>query len=154
RIGHFIQRIYQRWKQDTLSQSDFRPSVSILKLSLMAVFVEIAAALVAWLLYRLIGLVTHLAFAGQWSFDFTAPSVLGAPTWVILVAPVVGGLLIGLMARFGTERIRGHGIPEALEAILFRKSKMMLKVAILKPLASAIAIGTGGPFGAEGPIIM
>src|SRR6185437_2446665 len=141
RIGHFIQRIYQRWKQDTLSQSDFRPSVSILKLSLMAVFVGIAAALVAWLLYRLIGLVTHLAFAGQWSFDFTAPSVLGAPTWVILVAPVVGGLLIGLMARFGTERIRGHGIPEALEAIL-------------KPLASAIAIGTGGPFGAEGPIIM
>jgi H+/Cl- antiporter ClcA len=154
RFGHFLQRTYQRWKQDTLSQSDFRPSVSILKLSLMAVFVGIAAALVAWLLYRLIGLVTHLAFAGQWSFDFTAPSVLGAPNWVILVAPVVGGLLIGLMARFGTERIRGHGIPEALEAILFRKSKMMLKVAILKPLASAIAIGTGGPFGAEGPIIM
>ncbi len=153
-ITHRFRRIYEKWKQDTLSQSDFRPSVSILKLSFMAIFVGIAAALVAWLLYRMIGLVTHLAFAGQWSFDFTAPSAFGAPAWVIVLAPIVGGLIIGLMARFGTERIRGHGIPEALEAILFRQSKMLLKVAILKPLSAAIAIGTGGPFGAEGPIIM
>ena len=73
--------------------------------------------------------------------------------WVIIV-PVIGGLLIGLMARYGSEKIRGHGIPEALEAILIDRSKMSPKVAILKPISSAISIGTGGPFGAEGPIVM
>jgi H+/Cl- antiporter ClcA len=153
RIGHFLRRTYQRWKQDTLSQSDFRPSVSILKLSLMAVFIGVAAALVALLLYGMISFVTNLAFRQQISFAFVVPA-LHTSTWAILLAPLVGGLLVGLMARYGTERIRGHGIPEALEAILFRKSKMMLKVAILKPLSAAIAIGTGGPFGAEGPIIV
>ena len=152
-ITHLIRRIYENWKRDTLSQSDFRPSVSILKLSLMAVFIGIAAALVAFVLYRMIGLVTNVAFLQRWSFDFISPS-LGHSVWAIVIAPVVGGLIIGLMARFGSDRIRGHGIPEALEAILFRKSKMMLKVAILKPLSAAVAIGTGGPFGAEGPIIM
>jgi len=153
RIGHFLRRTYQRWKLDTLSQSDFRPSVSILKLSLMAVFIGVAAAFIAFVLYKMISFVTNLAFRQQLSFDFVVPA-LHAPVWAILLAPLVGGLLVGLMARYGTERIRGHGIPEALEAILFRKSKMMLKVAILKPLSAAIAIGTGGPFGAEGPIIM
>ncbi|GLQ52367.1 chloride channel protein [Dyella flava] len=153
RITHLIRRIYEKWKRDTLSQSDFRPSVSILKLSLMAVFVGIAAALVAFVLYRMIGFVTNLAFLQRLSFDFVPPS-RGHSAWAIVIAPIVGGLIIGLMARFGSDRIRGHGIPEALEAILFRKSKMMLKVAILKPLSAAIAIGTGGPFGAEGPIIM
>jgi H+/Cl- antiporter ClcA len=152
-ITHLARRIYDRWKRDTLGQSDFRPSVSILKLSLMAVFVGVAATVVAWLLYRMIGFVTNLAFLQRVAFDFVSPSQ-GHSRWAIVVAPVVGGLVIGLMARFGTDRIRGHGIPEALEAILFRKSQMMLKVAILKPLSSAIAIGTGGPFGAEGPIIM
>lgn len=147
-------RVYEKWRRDTLNEGDFRPSISILKLSLIAIVIGVAAAIIAWLLYRLIGLVTHLAFAGRWSFDFVSPAQLDAPWWVIILAPVVGGLLIGLMARFGTERIRGHGIPEALEAILFRKSKMMAKVAVLKPLSSALAIGTGGPFGAEGPIIM
>ncbi|MFX7898832.1 chloride channel protein, partial [Acinetobacter baumannii] len=73
--------------------------------------------------------------------------------WVIVV-PVIGGLIVGLMARFGSEKIRGHGIPEAIEAILFGKSKMSPKVAVLKPLSSGIVIGSGGPFGAEGPIIM
>jgi H+/Cl- antiporter ClcA len=152
-IGHFLRRTYERWKQDTLSQSDFRPSVSILKLSLMAVFIGIAAALIALLLYGMISFVTNLAFRQQISFAFVVPA-LHASTWAILLAPLVGGLLVGLMARYGSERIRGHGIPEALEAILFRKSKMMLKVAILKPLSAAVAIGTGGPFGAEGPIIV
>ena len=72
----------------------------------------------------------------------------------MVAAPAVGGLVIGLMARFGSEKIRGHGIPEALEAILLGRSRMSPKVAVLKPLSSAISIGTGGPFGAEGPIIM
>ena len=72
----------------------------------------------------------------------------------MVVAPALGGIVIGLMARFGSEKIRGHGIPEAIEAILIGGSRMSAKVALLKPLSSAIAIGTGGPFGAEGPIIM
>jgi H+/Cl- antiporter ClcA len=73
--------------------------------------------------------------------------------WTIAI-PVVGSLIIGLMARFGSEKIRGHGIPEAIEAILIGRSQIEPKVALLKPLSSAISIGTGGPFGAEGPIIM
>ena len=149
----YVRHAYQRWKRDTLHQSDFRPSFSIIKLSFIAIFIGIAAALVAFALYRLIGLVTNLAFLQRWSFAFISPS-LTTSTWAILLAPVIGGLLVGVMARYGSERIRGHGIPEALEAILFRQSKMLLKVAILKPLSAAITIGTGGPFGAEGPIIM
>ncbi|MGH8182827.1 MAG: chloride channel protein, partial [Rhodanobacteraceae bacterium] len=147
-------RIYEKWKRDTLYEGDFRPSISIVKVSFIALFIGGAAAVIAWILYRLIGLVTHVAFAGQWNFNFVQPGTLHAPWWVIILAPVVGGLIIGFMARYGTERIRGHGIPEALEAILFRRSKMTVKVAVLKPISSAIAIGTGGPFGAEGPIIM
>ena len=72
----------------------------------------------------------------------------------MIVVPAIGGLIVGLMARFGASKIRGHGIPEALEAILFGKSRMSAKVALLKPLSSGIVIGSGGPFGAEGPIIM
>nr|HLI18735.1 chloride channel protein [Rhodanobacteraceae bacterium] len=147
-------RIYEKWKRDTLYEGDFRPSISIVKVSFIALFIGGAAALIAWILYRLIGLVTHVAFAGAWNFNFVQPGTLHAPWWLIILAPIVGGLIIGFMARYGTERIRGHGIPEALEAILFRRSKMTAKVAILKPISSAIAIGTGGPFGAEGPIIM
>src|SRR2546428_10676790 len=73
--------------------------------------------------------------------------------WALLV-PIVGGLIVGLMARYGSERIRGHGIPEALEAILIGQSRMSARVAVLKPLSSAISIGTGGAVGAEGPVIM
>jgi H+/Cl- antiporter ClcA len=153
-FSRFLRRHYEQWKSDAITQGDFRPSLSILKMSAMSVIIGILGAVIAWVLYRLIGLVTHLAFAGRWNFSFVQPSSLHPAWWVILIAPVVGGLLVGLMARYGSERIRGHGIPEALEAILFRRSKMMAKVAVLKPLSSAIAIGTGGAFGAEGPIIM
>ena len=119
----------------------------------MAAIIGVIAAFVALGLVRLIALVTNLAYYHRLSIDpvSIADHQLGA--WAVLV-PMAGGLIIGLMARYGSERIRGHGIPEAMEAILIGRSRMQAKVAVLKPLASAISIGTGGPFGAEGPIIM
>jgi chloride channel protein, CIC family len=117
-----------------------------------AVVVGIVGALVAAALYDLIGLVTNLFYFGRLSVATVAP----ANTWGVLsvAVPVAGGLLIGGMARFGSERIRGHGIPEALESILIDRSRVAPRLAVLKPVSSAISIGTGGPFGAEGPIIM
>jgi len=122
-------------------------------LSLMAVFVGAVSAATASALVWLIAVITNLAFYGELSAAFRSPDhhQLG---YAVIAIPVLGGLVIGLLARYGSERIRGHGIPEALEAILFGRSRMELKVALLKPLSSAISIGTGGPFGAEGPIIM
>ena len=106
----------------------------------------------AWVLLKLIGLFTSLFFFQRWG---TAESPVGHQLgWMVVLAPVVGGLIIGLMARFGSDRIRGHGIPEALESILIRGSRVEPKLAVLKPLSAAISIGSGGPFGAEGPIIM
>jgi H+/Cl- antiporter ClcA len=133
--------------------ADFTRDRRILLLSLMAVVVGVFSALVAKALVWLIAVFTNLTFYQRFSSDFISPSNhhLGI---LVIFAPVIGGLLIGLMARYGSEKIRGHGIPEALEAILFGRSRMSLKVAVLKPLSSAISIGTGGPFGAEGPIIM
>jgi CIC family chloride channel protein len=101
----------------------------------------------------LITVITNLAFYQRWSALPATPQGHHLGWWVICV-PVIGALIIGLMARFGSEKIRGHGIPEALEAILLGRSYIQLKVALLKPLSAAISIGTGGPFGAEGPIIM
>lgn len=119
----------------------------------MAVVVGTGGVAAAWLLLRAIALVTNLVWFG--SLDTHAVSLAGAKTnWWMVAAPALGGLVIGLMARFGSEKIRGHGIPEAIEAILIGESRMSPKVALLKPLSSAISIGTGGPFGAEGPIIM
>ncbi|MBK9713955.1 MAG: chloride channel protein [Kouleothrix sp.] len=119
----------------------------------MALAIGVASALIAALLVRLIALATNLAFYRRLSFADASPAGSTLGYWVVLI-PAVGGLIIGLMARYGSERIRGHGIPEALEAILIGRSRMSPKVAVLKPLSSAISIGTGGPFGAEGPIIM
>jgi len=104
-------------------------------------------------LLKLIALVTNLAYFHVYSTatSYLSHARLGPGTILI---PVIGGLIVGLMARYGSEKIRGHGIPEALEAILIGQSRIQPKVAVLKPLSSAIAIGTGGPFGAEGPIIM
>jgi chloride channel protein, CIC family len=133
--------------------ADFTRDKRILLLSLMAVVIGVFSALVAKALVWLIAVITNFTFYQRFSSDFISPTNhhLGA---LVIFAPVVGGLIIGLMARYGSEKIRGHGIPEALEAILFGRSRMSLKVAILKPLSSAISIGSGGPFGAEGPIIM
>src|SRR5205823_14000009 len=94
-----------------------------------------------------------LFFFQRWDTALASPAGNKLGLLEIFV-PVIGALVIGIMARYGSERIRGHGIPEAIEAILINGSKVQPKVAILKPLSSAISIGSGGPFGAEGPIIM
>lgn len=133
--------------------ADFTRDRRILRLTGMALVIGSFSALIATLLVRLIALVTNLAFFQRWAVVDSVPAAAKLGSWVIFI-PVIGGLLIGLMARYGSEKIRGHGIPEALEAILIGRSRMSLKVAILKPLSSALSIGTGGPFGAEGPIIM
>jgi H+/Cl- antiporter ClcA len=134
-------------------RGDFSPNPRMVSLSLIGVLIGAVAAGVALVLLNLIRMFTNLFFFGTLSFADRSPAEHSLGLAVILI-PVLGSLIIGLMARFGSEKIRGHGIPEALEAILFGKSLMQFKVAVLKPLSSAISIGSGGPFGAEGPIIM
>lgn len=121
-------------------------------ISLLAALIGILAGVIAFALYDLIGLFTNLAYYHEWSFHFRSPEHTLIGPWII-VTPVVGALIIGFMAKYGSEKIKGHGIPEAMEAVLMSRSRIEAKVAILKPLSAAIAIGTGGPFGAEGPII-
>jgi H+/Cl- antiporter ClcA/CBS domain-containing protein len=120
--------------------------------SLLAAGIGLTAGLIAFVLYNLIGLFTNLTFYHVWSFHFRSPEANQLGPWVI-VMPVIGGLIVGVMAKYGSDKIKGHGIPEAMEAVLKSSSRIEAKVAILKPLSAAIAIGTGGPFGAEGPII-
>jgi chloride channel protein, CIC family len=132
---------------------DFTAGPRLIQLSLMAVVVGVISALVAAALVWLIGTFTNLAYYGRFASDLISPAGNRLGGWAVLV-PMVGGLIVGLMARYGSDRIRGHGIPEAMEAILIGRSKMSAKVAVLKPISSAVSIGTGGPFGAEGPIIM
>ena len=136
---------------DTLR--DFTADRRLLVLSAMAVVTGSFGAGAAWVLLKLIALVTNLAYFHVYSTATTylSHAKLGPSTILI---PIIGGLIVGLMARYGSQKIRGHGIPEALEAILIGQSRIEPKIAVLKPLSSAIAIGTGGPFGAEGPIIM
>jgi H+/Cl- antiporter ClcA len=132
---------------------DFTTTLSVIPISLVAIGIGVLSAFVALALLRLIGLFTNLFFYQRWSSTFVSPAGhhLGA---IVILVPVVGALIIGFMARYGSERIRGHGIPEAIEAILTFGSQIEPRVAFLKPLSSAISIGSGGPFGAEGPIIM
>ena len=132
---------------------DFTADLRVLWLAAMSVVVATLAVLAGWAMLRLIALVTNVAYRGVWSFAKAPPFSGHLALWTVAV-PVAGALLIGLMARYGSEKIRGHGIPEAMEAILIGQSRLSPKVAVLKPLSSAISIGTGGPFGAEGPIIM
>ncbi len=132
---------------------DFRVGPRVLIVIAMSVVVGLAGVLAAWALGKLIILASNLAWFGTWSTE--SHPVSGTPLGPVrIVIPVIGGLIVGLMARFGSEKIRGHGIPEAIEAILIGKSRIQPRVAILKPISSAISIGSGGPFGAEGPIIM
>jgi H+/Cl- antiporter ClcA len=132
---------------------DFAADTRLLRISLIAVVIGGFGTLAAYALLNLIRLFTNLFFYQTLSFATRSPAGHHLGAWVI-VLPVLGGLIVGLIARFGSDKIRGHGIPEAIEAILFGKSKMSAKVAVLKPLSSGIVIGSGGPFGAEGPIIM
>lgn len=125
----------------------------VILLSLYAIPIGAFGAVIAWILVRLIGLITNLSFYHTFSFAFTFPTHETAG-WTVFIPTIVGGLVIGLMCRYGSEQLRGHGIPEAIESILLNHSIIKPRVAILKPIASALAIGTGGPFGAEGPIIM
>jgi chloride channel protein, CIC family len=132
---------------------DFTTTPRVLWVSLLAVGIGVISSYVALGLLRLIGLFTNLFYYQRWRTDLVSPANNHMGAWAVLV-PVAGAMIIGLMARYGSERIRGHGIPEAIEAILMKGSKVQPRVAILKPLSSAISIGSGGPFGAEGPIIM
>jgi H+/Cl- antiporter ClcA/CBS domain-containing protein len=132
---------------------DFTTDPRVLVIAGLAVIVASAAVVAGIALLQMIKLATNIAYFGQ--FSFAEMKLQNSPLglWAVLV-PVAGSLIIGLMARYGSEKIRGHGIPEAIEAILLGRSRLDAKVAVLKPLSSAISIGTGGPFGAEGPIIM
>jgi H+/Cl- antiporter ClcA/predicted transcriptional regulator len=149
-----------------MQKGDFTAGLRLLWIAALAVVIGAICAFVALALLWLIGLFTHLFYFPAEFFDnllhhpshllaleglSPAKSPLG---WPMIFIPALGGLIIGLMARYGSDRIRGHGIPEAIEAILIGRSRMSPKVAVLKPLSSAISIGSGGPFGAEGPIIM
>ncbi|HBI43235.1 MAG TPA: hypothetical protein DDY78_10320, partial [Planctomycetales bacterium] len=139
-----------------LQKGDFTAGARLLWISALALVIGVVCAGVAWVLLGLIDFFTALFYFHLISFDPLHPhsaAVHGHELLSIFV-PVIGGLIIGLMARYGSDRIRGHGIPEALEAILIGRSRMSPKVAVLKPLSSAISIGSGGPFGAEGPIIV
>ena len=132
---------------------DFTTTWQVVPITLLATVIGVFSAFVALALLRLIGLFTNLFFFGRFSTALVSPAgnKLG---WLEVLVPMIGGLIIGIMARYGSERIRGHGIPEAIEAILLKGGKVEPRVAFLKPLSSAISIGSGGPFGAEGPIIM
>ena len=125
----------------------------MIMLAAAATIIGTGAAFSAWALIKLIAVATNLFWFGRLSA--ASSDIANAHIGIAVIAiPVVGSIVIGLMARFGSEKIKGHGIPEAIEAILYGESRLSLKVAVLKPLSSAISIGSGGPFGAEGPIIM
>ncbi|HEX3776388.1 MAG TPA: chloride channel protein [Polyangiaceae bacterium] len=124
----------------------------VLFISALAIGVAFAAGIIARVLVAMIAFVTNVAFLQRISFESVAPAMHHLGAWVVIV-PAVGGLIVGIMARFGSKAIRGHGIPEAMEQVLTNQSRIPPRLTFLKPLSAAIAIGTGGPFGAEGPII-
>jgi H+/Cl- antiporter ClcA/predicted transcriptional regulator len=136
-----------------LERGDFSVNSRLLAITALAAVIGALSTVAADVLLKLIRFFTNLFFFQSFATVDRSPAGNALGAWVILV-PAVGGLIVGLMARYGSEKIRGHGIPEAIEAILFGKSRMSGKVAVLKPLSSGIVIGSGGPFGAEGPVIM
>ncbi len=143
----------KRHKSSLEELGDFTTTSRVIPISVMAMVIGAIGACAAWLLLRLIGLFTNLFYYHRISVSFVSPVNNHLGVYAILV-PVIGSLIVGLMARYGSEQIRGHGIPEAIESILMNGSRVRPRLAILKPLSAAISIGSGGPFGAEGPIIM
>lgn len=137
-----------RIEQGVYPSSNFRLFV----VSLLAAAIGLLAGILAYGLYTLIALISNLVFYQQVSVKLTGLQYHHLGAWILIV-PAIGGLIVGVMAKYGTSKIRGHGIPEAMEAVLTNRSRVEPRVAIFKPLSAAIAIGTGGPFGAEGPII-
>jgi CIC family chloride channel protein len=133
---------------------DFTVNRRVWLLSGVALLIGTGAAALAVLLLRAIALMTNLFYYHRLSLAMVGPAGSPLSPWIMPLVPIVGGLLVGLIAHYGSDKIRGHGIPEAIEAILLRGARIDPLVAILKPLSAAIAIGSGGPFGAEGPIIM
>ncbi|MBZ5545340.1 MAG: chloride channel protein [Acidobacteriia bacterium] len=142
----------QRTPPKRSSQFGVALDPNVVWLSVCAMVVGLIGGLVAQGLLELIYLFTNIFFYGTWSFAITYPIHHRLGVWVILIPPL-GGLLVGSMIHFWEPTLKGHGIPEAMEAVLVGKSRVRMRVGILKPLATAFAIGTGGPFGAEGPII-
>jgi CIC family chloride channel protein len=138
---------------ETQRLADHSADRRMLMLAVMALVVGTGGAIGAWILLRLIAIATNLFWFGRISAQPAAitDTAIG---YGIIIIPIIGSLIVGLMARYGSDKIRGHGIPEAIETILYGESRLSLKVALLKPLSSAVSIGSGGPFGAEGPIIM
>ncbi|HVV75437.1 MAG TPA: chloride channel protein [Mycobacteriales bacterium] len=139
--------------RDLSHLGDFSATPRLLLIAALALPIGAVSACVSWALLRLIGFITNVVFYHRLATPLVAPDSHHNNPALVLLAPIAGGLVIGLMARYGSERIRGHGMPETIEAILIGGSKVPPRVAVLKPLSSAVAIGTGGPFGAEGPII-
>src|SRR5690606_33429530 len=124
----------------------------LLYISFLSILIAAAISIIAKFLVYLIDVVTNISFYGILSAEYLSPADNNLGLWVIAV-PAIGGLIVGLMALYGSKAIRGHGIPEAMEQILVNQSRIKPSITFLKPLSSAISIGTGGPFGAEGPII-
>ena len=135
-----------------LPREDPVVGIRVVRLAALSIGIGIAGGFVAKALLLLIGLITNVAFYSRLSADFVSPTANDRGLWVVLI-PVVGALVIGLMARYGSAAIRGHGIPEVMEKVLHGESRIPIRLMFLKPLSAALAIGTGGPFGAEGPII-
>lgn len=140
-----------KYKKENESD-DIAVNFHLKHISVLAGIAGVGAAILAYLIYHFIGFLYNLFFYQQIGFSFIEPPTSGLPLWIILV-PALGGLICGLMAKYGSKQIVGHGIPEAMEAVWNNKSKVKLRVLILKPISAAIAIGTGAPFGVEGPII-
>ena len=128
---------------------DFTATTRLIRISLIAVVLGAISTVLAVVLLQMIGLFTNIFFYGRISTELVSPAGTSLGPFIVAI-PVIGGLIIGLMARFGSERIRGHGIPEAIEAILLGGSRIQPRLAVLKPVSAAISIGSGGPFGAEG----
>src|SRR5580658_156619 len=140
-------------KAESSALRDFTVDRRVWLLCAIALIIGVGASLLAVVLLRLIAISTNAFYYHRFSAASVSPAGSPLGHWMVLV-PVVGGLIVGLMARYGSDKIRGHGIPEAIEAILLHRARIDPKIAILKPISAAIAIGSGGPFGAEGPIIM